>query len=92
MCIVQNAIYNVTLEQYRGSPPDGLFLCQVGCVKQNQQNGILIYTVSHIKHYQIVSISNILDRRRIQCKIKMGNDLSTMQPTNSRLVSRFDPS
>ena len=46
--MTQNAIYNVTLEQYRGSPPDGLFLCQVGCVKQNQQNGILIYTVSLI--------------------------------------------
>lgn len=43
--VTQNAIYNVTLEQYRGSPPDGLFLCQVGCVKQNQQNGILIYTI-----------------------------------------------
>jgi len=47
--ITQNATYNVTLEQYRGSPPDGFLLCQVGCVKQNENSfnkkQILTYTI-----------------------------------------------
>ena len=55
--ITQNAIYNVTLEQYRGSPPDGFLLCQVGCVKQNENSfnkkQILTYTVSFITKNKI---------------------------------------
>ena len=42
----QNAIFNVTLEKYEGSPPDGYFQCEVGCVKQNQDSQKLIFTVT----------------------------------------------